>query len=403
MFDFTIRELGSTTPSITTATPNLVISTDGKTATFVDVDGDLVTVKRTAGAFSMGEFQITPTAALGGLFAKLTLTAAPKNALFNVTISAKVGPTGGNGFVNVGEIDADGIDVGAITVGGELQGLEVGNNDDTVKALGSLTVQSLGEVGGTSQFGDEINGEHGLGSITVKTDIRGTSIFSNHQDSGNLSSLTVGGSVSRATIQSAAGIGSITIGGSFRDGGRIQAVNRVSAVSIGGDLSGTIVEIFGDSANGAKGPDLLLKTLTVGGNVEKTNVILGRNNNADASIASVSVGREWLASSILSGIDKGTDGFAGTQDDIKVALGGPIDGAARLSTIASILIKGQALGTPATGDHFGIVAEVIGKAKIGSVSYGFKPTTNELFAAAPTGPGKGLSPFETFDFYIREL
>lgn len=401
-FDFTIRELGSTTPTITTATPNLVLSTDSKTVTFTDVDGDIVTVKRTAGTFVTGDFQITPTAALGGLLAKLTLTSAPNNALFNVTITAKVGPTGGNGFVNVGEIDADGVDVGSITVGGELQGLEAGDNSDTRVALGSLTVQSLGTLGGTSLQGDEINGAHGLGKITVKSDIRSTDIFSNQQDSGNLASLTVGGSVTKSTIQSAAGIGTIKIGGSFRDDGRIQAVNRIAAITIGGDLHDTEVEIFAKSTLAGKGPDNASGKLTIGGNTETTNFILGRNNNADTGIGTISVGRAWIASTILAGTTAGTDGFIGTVDDAKVTLGAPID-TARISTIASLIIKGQALGTPASGDHFGIVAQQIGKAKIGTISYAFKANTKESFAAAPTGPGMGVFPFDAFDFYLHEV
>ena len=401
-FDFTIRELGSTTPTITTATPNLVLSADSKTATFTDVDGDIVTVKRTAGTFVTGDCQITPTAALGGLLAKLTLTSAPNNALFNVTITAKVGPTGGNGFVNVGEIDADGVDVGSITVGGELQGLEAGDNGDTRVALGSLTVQSLGTLGGTSLQGDEINGAHGLGKITVKSDIRSTDIFSNQQDSGNLASLTVGGSVTKSTIQSAAGIGTIKIGGSFRDDGRIQAVNRIAAITIGGDLHDTEVEIFAKSPLAGKGPDNAIGKLTIGGNTESSNFILGRNNNADTGIGTISVGHAWIASTILAGTTAGLDGFIGTVDDAKVTIGAPID-TARISTIASLIIKGQALGTPASGDHFGIVAQQIGKAKIGTISYAFKANTKESFAAAPTGPGMGAFPFSAFDFYLHEV
>ena len=137
------------------------------------------------------------------------------------------------------------------------------------------------------------------------------------------------------------------------------------------------------------------------GNFEKTNITIGENNNADSGIGAISVGRAWIAGSILASTTKGIDGFAGTGDDTQVGIG--IDEPLRFSTIASILIKGQSLGTPADGDHYGIVAQQIGKAQIGSVKYAFKPTSNENFAAAPTGPGKGNFPFDTFDFYIREL
>ena len=88
--------------------------------------------------------------------------------------------------------------------------------------------------------------------------------------------------------------------------------------------------------------------------------------------------------------------------DGKVTIGAPID-TARISTIASLIIKGQALGTPASGDHFGIVAQQIGKAKIGTIFYAFKANTKESFAAAPTGPGMGAFPFSAFDFYLHEV
>ncbi len=399
-FDFTIRELGSTTPTINATGPNLTLSTDNKTATFTDVDGDLVTVKRSLGTFSMGDFVIT-TAGVGGLFSSLTLTPETAGKAFDVTITAKVGPNGGNGFVNVGEIEADQTDLGKVTIGGELQSLDVGDSNATRIALGSLTVQSLGTLGGTSPQGDEINGAHGLGKITEKSDIRSTDIFSNQQDSGNLASLTVGGSVTKSTIQSAAGIGTIKIGGSFRDVGRIQAVNRIAAITIGGDLNDTEVEIFAKSPLAGKGPDNAIGKLTIGGNFETINVTIGENNNADSGIGAISVGRAWIASSILASTTKGTDGFAGTGDDTRVTIG--IDEPGRISTIASLIIKGQALGTPASGDHFGIVAQQIGKAKIGTVSYAFKANTKESFAAAPTGPGMGAFPFSTFDFYLHEV
>ena len=386
--------------TITTLVPlNVTIVTGGKSATFTDVDGDIVTVKTTAGTFTPASFGGIQKGVIGGgQLQKLTLDATFAGA--SITVTAKPSILGGNGFVNVGEIDADGTDLGKVTIGGELQDLEVGDSNDTRIALGSLTVQSLGTLGGTAPSGDEINGKHGLGKITVKTDIRATDIYSNNP-TGNLASLTVGGSVTKSTIQSAAGIGTITIGGSFRDNGRIQAVNRIGSISIGGDLNDTQVEIFAKSTLAGKGRDNAIGKLTIGGNFETTNVTIGENNNADAGISAISVGRAWIASSILASTTAGTDGFTGTGDDSRVTIG--IDETGRFSTIASLIIKGQAFGSTASGDHFGIVAEQIGKVKIGTISYAFKPVTKESFAAAPTRPGKGAFPFDKFDFYIREL
>jgi hypothetical protein len=51
------------------------------------------------------------------------------------------------------------------------------------------------------------------------------------------------------------------------------------------------------------------------------------------------------------------------------------------STIASIVIKGQALGTFAAGDHFGITAQKIGSLKIGTTSVLLQAKAKDQFLA----------------------
>lgn len=407
MFDFAIREIGSTTPTIALGGPNLVISTDGKTATFTDVDGDLVTVKRSLGTFAPGDFTIPTAASGGGLLEALTITPEPNGLPVNLSITAKVGPGGGNGFVNVGEINADTTDLGLVVIGGELQDLDTGDNNGAKVGLASLTVHSLGAIGRTAPSGDEINSAHGIGKIVVKTDIRNFHIFANNSDTGNLGSLTVGGSMITSEVQTAANIGTVKLGGSYRGNSRFQATERIGSITVGGDFAGegnsfATIEAFAQDTGPLKGPDIALKSLTVGGSVDRLNIILGRNNNADASIGTITVGREWAASSVRAGTDTGTDTFTGTVDDQKVTLGGPTD-LARFSTIASILIKGQAIGSTKAGDSFGIVAEQILKAKIGTRTFVFdkgERDAADAFAAAPTGSGAtGLAS----DFFLREV
>jgi hypothetical protein len=405
MFDFTIRELGSTTPTGTVAAGvDFKLSPDFKTATFNDVDGDIVTVKRTSGNFDLSNFMITPKASGGGLLTSLTVNPSLDGKPVGLSITAKPGPSGGNGFVNVGEITADQTDLGIVVIGGELQDLDTGNSDPVKPGLGSLTVHSLGALAGTAPFGDEINSKHGIGTITVKTDVRHFHIFANSSDTGNLGSLTVGGSMIVGEVQAAANIGTIKIGGSFLGGQKIQATKRIGTISVGGDFNGN-VEAFAQGGGSATGADIVLKSFTVNGSVEASKITLGRNNNADASIGAITVGRAWIASSVLAGTTAGVDTFIGTADDAKVTAGGPTDVAARFSSIASITIKGQALGSAAAGDSFGIVAEQIGSAKVGARVFKFdkgERDTADAFAVAPTGPGAGTTPLP-FDFYIREV
>ncbi|MEQ1862434.1 MAG: hypothetical protein ABMA13_21155, partial [Chthoniobacteraceae bacterium] len=106
-----------------------------------------------------------------------------------------------------------------------------------------------------------------------------------------------------------------------------------------------------------------------------------------------------IASSVLAGVSTGVATFPGTADDETVT-GALRDVAGRISQIASILIKGQALGSSANDDTFGIVAQQIGKAQIGAVKFKFGKLTADAFAAAPTGPGAtGL----LSDFFLRDL
>ena len=70
---------------------------------------------------------------------------------------------------------------------------------------------------------------------------------------------------------------------------------------------------------------------------------------------------------------------------------------------ATILVLGQGYGTVVTTDSFGIVAEQIGKAKIGTAKLPFvfgARTTGDTFYAAATGPG---ATGELSDFAIFEV
>jgi hypothetical protein len=86
--------------------------------------------------------------------------------------------------------------------------------------------------------------------------------------------------------------------------------------------------------------------------------------NPDARIGKVVVKGNFDASSIVAGATAGADGFFGNADDALLAGGNEI-----VAKIASITIKGAVVGTAANpADHFGIVAEELGKLKAGGAS-----------------------------------
>jgi hypothetical protein len=81
-----------------------------------------------------------------------------------------------------------------------------------------------------------------------------------------------------------------------------------------------------------------------------------------ARIASIVVGGNFSASSIAAGVAPGVDGQYGTMDD--VVIGSRTDAGGPTARIGAVAIGGRALGTPAAGDHYGIVAEQIVSAKL---------------------------------------
>lgn len=405
-FDFTIREVGSTSATVNFGGTNLVISGDGKTATYTDVDGDLVTITRSVGTFTAGNFNILANATGGGQLLDLKVTAAPNNAVVNLTVSSKVGPDGGNGFVNIGEIDATGVVLGNVAIGGDLGRFVGGLGVNGKPGTASFTAKSIGALGTSTGATDLISSfEDGVGKISIATDVRGT--LRADGDTTTFGTVSIGGSLVNGDLIASRGMNAVTIKGSARGAHILSETGALGTISIGGDLVGdgvsTTISAFGQLNSPSKGPDLAIKSLDVKGNIDRARIAVGIGTNADASIGKIAVGREWIASNARAGVNLGKDNFIATDDDTKTTGSTLRDRNTSFSTISSIIIKGQALGTVAAGDSFGIVAEQIGSAKVGGGSFAFTPgarTIGDFFEAAPTRPG--VVGF-TFDFAIGEI
>lgn len=409
MFDFTIREIGAATPAGTIA-GGVNLQLNGKTATFNDIDGDLVTIKRTIGTFGPGEIVVTPAASGGGFFTQLILSAAPGN----LTITAKPGPSGGNGFVNLGTLTGTGIALGNVSLAGDLTQFDGGAAVTGKPGIGSLAAQSIGVfnvIGATpGHVGSTITG--GLGKLTVKSDIRDESIVDN-SFGDRIGAVSVGGALLQTLLQSEGSILGVKVGGSMIDSTLTARLGALGAIDVKGDAISSLFRAFGQEVSPGTGTDLAIKSLSIGGTFELSEVQAGSAvvtgftaANADAAIGAITVGHGWLASSARAGVDPSSGTFIGFGSDIKAG-GTPNDrdSVDLYSSIASITIKGQALGSPAGSDHFGIIAERIGNAKIGStvlkLDKGIRSLT-DVFAIAPTSPGLG-NPALPFDFYLREL
>jgi len=100
--------------AVSSAAPAPTISADGKTAQWTDVDGDGVTLKITTGKLTSEAFRMLP-GAHGSMLARLDLDSAAFQGT-NVTITAKPGAAGGDGLVNIGAINAYGVDLGKVSI-----------------------------------------------------------------------------------------------------------------------------------------------------------------------------------------------------------------------------------------------------------------------------------------------
>ncbi|MEA3208278.1 MAG: trimeric autotransporter adhesin [Chthoniobacter sp.] len=305
----------------------------GKVVTFTDLDGDLVTVKTSVGTFTGSEFVGVQTGAHGGgLLQALNLGAGFSGA--KITFSAKPqdvngdGTKEGNKLVNVGSINAAGVDLGGVKLPGDLGQIDAGHPGDAVAALLSLDVQSLGAFGLATQ---------GV-AASLHSDL-----------DGDLKKLTVKGAINPGVTLAVAG--------------------QIGAATITGDLTGATITALGLLVPTDDKAAVAIKKLSVGGNVANSQILAGYDlagaaMNADVSIGTVSVKGAWTASSLVAGIaDSTANGFG--RDDTRIVTGGLVGGDLNIiAKIASLTIKLAATGSAASGDFFGITAEQIVKAKI---------------------------------------
>lgn len=123
------------------------------TATFIDIDGDLATVKVSAGTLTAGLFT-TAAKGLGDQLQEINLGGGGFDGT-SLTVTAKKIATG-DGLVNVGFIDSAGHDLGAVSVsarlvGNDKVGSNVGPRRDCVKIFGWRS--RLGERDGDQEPG----------------------------------------------------------------------------------------------------------------------------------------------------------------------------------------------------------------------------------------------------------
>lgn len=381
------------------------ISTDGRTVQYMDVDGDVVTVKTSKGKFSGGQFGWKDSGTVGGeqlQFLDFRGLTAFDGA--NITISAEPAPgspTPGNGKVNVGLIIAanvdsnslqftSGIDLGTVSIEGDLGRIDAGDNFAD-NAIAKLEVQSFGAVAGTMPT-DSDNKEisnissvlAGIGQFIVHGDFAGE-LHVLGGSFGNIGKLQIDGAltgardegfvyftgkVTTATIGKITGgtkvntgrllgelatrasIGSVTVlgdiaGGTGQDSGQVQAtvISKATIGSIHGNTglrSGTLI---GDGTGGKLG-DVTIKGDLVGGTAALTDTSTAASNEAATSgviFGATGIGKVVIDGSIIGGVPKNSGSISTNGGVTSLTVGKNMTGGAGANS-GSFLVGAGAVG-----------------------------------------------------------
>jgi hypothetical protein len=371
----------------------------GNLVTYIDVDGDLVTVKTTAGTLALSNFTLVSAGTHGGFQLQKLDLSSPTFINSNVTITAARTAAGGDGFVNVGHLDAHGNTLGVVSISGDLGQIDA----NAAKSLGVLSLGKLGTstqtAGGSLQSTFVFN----LPTLIVRTDVIDATI-----SAANFTAVTVFGNVvggpgdHSGSIEATGRIGALTIGGTLRGGADAES-GSIIAKTAGAlkirEIDGGRIFIAGNTVGATATPSniasaLALGSLTIAGSVQNANVLVGFNRsgvavNADVTTGAIVVGGDWVASNLSAGVQAG-GGFYGSDTGGVIAGGGAV-----IARIASVAVKGQVYGTIATTtDRFGFVAEQIGAFTVG--------TTKLPLSSIAGAPKDNLSIGFTDDVVVRE-
>ena len=329
--------------------PAPVISTDGKTATWHDLDGDNVTLKITKGTLTAANFRMLQGANETSALSKLTITDAAFTGT-NITVTAKPGLDGGDGAVNIGEINATGVDLGSVTIGGDLVAIDAGTDATPALSIKALTARSVAAYGSGPARGPGIEAvtstiADGVGKVTVAGDFAGNLFL----EGGKSGSITIGGDLAgNAAFAQLANLPGSKLGKLFIKGSVIGGIGGsglgaillegVGSAFIGGSIvgedgsSGGLVDITGSGKT----------TVNIGGS------IIGGSGLFSGRVSTSGVAAVTVAGSVIGDSGQNSGGISVSNPAVKIAIGGSLLGGDG-STSGSITGSGKA-GIAIKGD-----------------------------------------------------
>jgi hypothetical protein len=324
------------------------ISADGREATFVDADGDVFVVSTTKGRFTPENFLYLGDAETGrGVLRKIDLSATAFGTAFQgAKIMITLVDFPGDGFADIGWVDATGIDLAGLFSDGDIARIDAGDANLKTPAIQTIEIDAFGANGtallpeGIADLTSTLRG--GAKTIAVSSWLDGRLVATGAGDAATAKF----GKIGRLSI------GSLT-GGEAAGSGSLAASGKVEKLIVQGAIAGGAGD-FSASLNAAS-----FGAITVGGGLE-----------GGAGILSGSIFTGDQAPGVLNA--SGGIASATIQGDLRGAAG-PFSG----SLITGGKLGPAKLGTFAGGDgewSGSLIAHRAGKVQAGALFGGAAPS-----------------------------
>jgi hypothetical protein len=325
--------------------PQFEVSTDFKTATWVNTDGETVSLTITKGKLKPANFDLTTDPETGEVTVSLfDISAANFGAQFHGTsIDVKIAAPSTMGFADIRAINAKGIDLARVTVAGDLGQIDAGDTDLSTPAIRRLQAGQMGFFGVAGQLAGQDTMSKIRGPVVKVQLDELLSAFINvvGGSTGSIDQLSIGtmdgareDAMFDGSVRASGPLGEVSVGGeggvSIAGGvgdfsGVIWSRKSIGPITVAGDLMGG--EGFDSGAIFAGSPDK--QNAPLAGKIGPVTIhgsILGGVGNfsgtlyADTKVKAVTVdgsvvgGDGTLSGSIVSG-----GGFAG------ISIGGNLE------------------------------------------------------------------------------
>lgn len=336
--------------------------------TYTDEDGDIVTVRFSKPGLdpsNIASILVTTPRGGGDHLDKINLSGITRASGVDIIVKTRVAGNG-DGLANVGILDATGVDLGTVTIHGDLGQILVGDSVTSTRAIKSLNLHTFGvadTIAGNTLGASNVLGS--LGALVV---------------TGDMASVNFGVSASAAAD---ATIGNIFIGGSLRGGsetfsGVLFAKGDMGSVTIRGSVVG------GKSSSGIIVSDSgSIGSLRIGGSLRG-----GAEANSGfvfaASIGSVAIGRN-----VVGGDGDHSGQIFGANRLGPVSIGGSLYGGAgassgRITTngvIASVFVGGSVIGGASSETGSIDSGTALGPVRIGGSLIGGSASSSGVIAS----------------------